>query len=187
MSDMLPLVWCAPIYEATGYADEARGLVVALEALGVPVILRPVLERQVPGFRDHLPSAMRDTLARQEQRKPTPPFLLVQHFVADGFVPTDAAAAVIGRTMFESDALPPAWTAGCNALDALWVPSQFNIESFRRAGVTVPMAVVPGGVDSAQYTPDGAARTIAGARGTVFLSVFEWRQRKGWDLSLIHI
>jgi glycosyltransferase involved in cell wall biosynthesis len=109
---------------------------------------------------------------------------LVQHFVADGFVRTDAAAAVIGRTMFESDALPPAWAAGCNALDALWVPSQFNIESFRRAGVTVPMAVVPGGVDSAQYTPHGAARIVPGASGTVFLSVFEWRRRKGWDALL---
>ncbi|MBL0173442.1 MAG: glycosyltransferase family 4 protein [Gemmatimonadaceae bacterium] len=184
MTTPMPLVWCAPIYEATGYADEARGIVIALEAAGIPVVLRPVAERQVPGFREQLPSAMASTLDRQAQRSATPPFLLVEHFVADGFVPTDAAAAVVGRTMFETDALPAAWVASCNALDALWVPSQFNVESFRRAGVHVPIAVVPGGIDSTQYTPDGPQYPVAGTRGTVFLSIFEWRRRKGWDVLL---
>ncbi|MEQ1693766.1 MAG: glycosyltransferase family 4 protein, partial [Gemmatimonas sp.] len=184
MTTPMPLVWCAPIYEATGYADEARGMVVALEAAGIPVVLRPVAERQIPEFHTQLSPSVAATLDRQAQRLVKPPFLLVEHFVADGFVPTEAAAAVVGRTMFETDALPPAWVAGCNALDALWVPSQFNVESFRRAGVHIPIDVVPGGVDSSRYTPEGPCYPIAGLRRTVFLSVFEWRQRKGWDVLL---
>ena len=180
----LNLVWVGPIYEASGYADEARGLLTALEAIGQPVVLRPVVERQIPGFREQLPERVAAALVAQEQRAPTPPFMLVEHFLADGFAPSPAAARVVGRTMFETDALPPSWVAKCNAMDALWVPSQFNVESFRRAGVTVPLHIVPGGVDSDRYSPNGPAMTIEGARGTVFLSVFEWRRRKGWDVLL---
>ena len=184
MTAPLSLVWCAPIYEASGYADEARGLLTALELQHLPVVLRPVLERQIPGFREQLSPAVAAALSAQEQRAPTSPYLLVEHFLADGFVSAPGAAAVVGRTMFETDALPTGWVARCNTLDALWVPSRFNVESFRRAGVRVPIHIVPGGIDCTQYTPDGPALAIPGARGTVFLSVFEWRRRKGWDVLL---
>lgn len=184
VTDALTLVWCAPIYEATGYADEARGILTALEQRAVPVVLRPVQERQVAGFREQLAPAMASALAAQERRSATPPFVLVEHFLADGFVPAPAAAAVVGRTMFETDALPPDWVAACNRMDALWVPSAFNVETFRRSGVTTPMHIVPGGIDCTRFSPDGPALPIAGAHGTVFLSIFEWRTRKGWDVLL---
>ena len=182
--DPLRLVWCAPIYEATGYADEARGILTALDAASVPVVLRPVQERQVPGFREQLAPNMARALAAQERRQSAPPFVLVEHFLADGFVPAPAADAVVGRTMFETDALPPDWVAACNRMDMLWVPSAFNVHTFRSAGVTTPLRVVPGGIDCERFTPHGPALSIPGARGTVFLSVFEWRQRKGWDVLL---
>lgn len=183
MSDFPNCVWVGPVFEPTGYADEGRGLLVALERLGVPVALRAKAALD-PKFGAHLPVAMREVLDRQRARPVGSPYVIVQHYVADGFVPAPQAAYVVGRTMFESDSLPPRWVARCNEMDELWVPSEFNRETFRRAGVRVPMHLVPGGIDSDVYRPDVQPLPVEGLRGTVFLSVFEWRVRKGWDVLL---
>lgn len=183
MSDFPNCVWIGPVFEPTGYADEGRGLLVALEELGVPVALRAKAALD-PRFRDHLPMPVRGALDRQRARPIGSPYVLVQHYVADGFVPAAQAGYVVGRTMFETDSLPPKWVSKCNEMDELWVPSEFNRETFRRAGVRVPMHLVPGGIDSSMYRPDVAPLQIEGLRGTVFLSVFEWRVRKGWDVLL---
>lgn len=182
--DPAALVWVGPIYEATGYADEARGLLTALEAQRIPVALRAVRERRLPGFADQLPAPMRAALQAQEAREVQPAFAVVQHFMAEGFSPLPAARLQIGRTMFETDGLPGDWVAKCNAMDALWLPSAFNVDSFRRAGVRVPMHIIPGGVDSQLFSPVGPRAHIADARACVFLSIFEWRPRKGWDVLL---
>ena len=183
MSDFPNCVWVGPVFEPTGYADEGRGLLVALEELGVPVALRAKAALD-PSFRDQLPVPMRDVLERQRARAVGAPYVVIQHYLADGFVPVPQAGYVVGRTMFETDSLPPNWVARCNEMDELWVPSEFNRETFRRAGVRVPLHLVPGGIDSNLYRPDVAPLRIRGLRGTVFLSVFEWRARKGWDVLL---
>ena len=183
MSDFPNCVWVGPVFEPTGYADEGRGLLVALEALGVPVALRAKAALD-PAFQDYLPAGVRDALDRQCARAIGSPYVMIQHYLADGFVPAPQAGYIVGRTMFESDSLPPSWVARCNAMDELWVPSEFNRETFRRAGVRVPMHLVPGGIDSSVYRPDVESLHVDGLRGTVFLSVFEWRMRKGWDVLL---
>ncbi len=183
MSDISNCVWIGPIYEPTGYADEGRGLLFALEQAGVPIALRAKAALDAD-FAHGLPTPMREVLERQQSRALANPFVLVQHYVADGFVEAPTAAYNVGRTMFETDSLPPNWVAKCNRMDELWVPSSFNVETFRRAGVRVPMHVVPGGIDTDLFSPDVAPREIPGLRGTVYLSVFEWRARKAWDVLL---
>jgi glycosyltransferase involved in cell wall biosynthesis len=87
--------------------------------------------------------------------------------------------------MFETDRLPEGWAAACNRMDAIWVPSEFNRETFARAGVAVEkLRVVPGVLDLAAYDPGCAPLRIEGAHGFTFLSVFDWTLRKGWDVLL---
>lgn len=178
-----PFVWFGPIFDLTGYADEGRGLVRGLHELGVPLVLRTP-NKEHPHFRAGMAAEDR-TLFEGLQRVPlAPPLILCQHYAAGGTAAMPDAAVNVCRTMFETDSLPPEWVRHCNDMDELWVPSQFNVETFRRAGVRTPTVVVPGAVDSNRFTPEVPPLTIAGARGTVFLSVFEWRRRKGWDVLL---
>lgn len=177
------LVWCGPIFDPSGYADEGRGLVGALDALGVDVALRPV-HRIAPGFREGLPAAERAMLDRQVARERASEGVLVQHYTADAFFQMSGPVHHVGRTMFETDGIPPSWVRHCNQMDELWLPSQFNIETFRGAGVHVPIVRVPGGIDSRRCHPDVQPMAVPGLRGTVFLAVFEWRLRKGWDVLL---
>ncbi len=183
MSSHANLVWCAPVYEATGYADEARGFLSALNRANVPVALR-ALGTGEDAFRASLPRKVRHVLEAQQRRKLAHPITVVQHYLADGFVPAENVAFQIGRTMFETDSLPPHWVAQCNRLDEIWVPSRFNLETFANAGVTVPMFRVPGGVDTTEFSPDAPPMSLSGVRGTIYLGVFEWIHRKGWDALL---
>ena len=94
------------------------------------------------------------------------------------------ASANVIRTMFETDSIPPDWVGRLNLMDEVWVPTHFNAETFANAGVTVPIHVVPGGVDATLFRPALRPLRIPGTRGTVFLSIFEWAFRKGWDVLL---
>ncbi len=182
MTEKAHLVWCGPVDEATGYADEARGFLTALESGGIPVALRPMGHDAT--FRRALPDRVRKALERQEARGLAHPLVLVQHYLADGFAQLENATFQVGRTMFETDSLPSAWVDQCNRMNELWIPSRFNMETFARAGVRTPMYRVPGGVDVGTYAPTVPPLEVPGARGTVFLGVFEWVHRKGWDALL---
>ena len=176
-------VWSGPVYEPTGYADEGRGLLRAMDHLGVNVALRP-LTAERSGFKESLAPEDLALFTRQEARQVYPDFVVCRHYPADGFAINANARVSIGRTMFETDSVPAHWVRRCNERDELWLPSQFNRETFSEAGIRTPVVLVPGGIDSARYHPDIAPLPVPGLRGTVFLSVFEWRYRKGWDVLL---
>jgi glycosyltransferase involved in cell wall biosynthesis len=78
--------------------------------------------------------------------------------------------------MLEVTGLPQAWVDGCNTMDEVWVPASFNVETFERSGVRVPVRVMPLGVDIDYFNPQ-----VTGFRPSsryTFLSVFEWGERK---------
>ncbi|CAM0950902.1 unnamed protein product [Alopecurus aequalis] len=116
----------------------------------------------------------------------------------------DEPAFVIGRTMFETDRVSPEHVRRCNRMDAVWVPTEFHVSTFVKSGVD-PSKVVKlvQAVDVAFFDPakhvafplpigfsamapdDSASNPVSSnGKGFVFLSVFKWEQRKGWDVLL---
>jgi glycosyltransferase involved in cell wall biosynthesis len=67
-------------------------------------------------------------------------------------------------------------------MDEVWVPASFNVETFRRSGVQVPIRVMPLGIDVDYFHP-GIAGFRPSSRYT-FLSVFEWGERKAAEVLL---
>ena len=92
----------------------------------------------------------------------------------------------VGFTMFETDRIPQSWVDGCNAMDEVWVPSEFNRETFASSGVDPSkIQVTPVGIDTNFYNPANVVPlSIKGLRDFNFLSVFQWNRRKGWDILL---
>jgi glycosyltransferase involved in cell wall biosynthesis len=88
--------------------------------------------------------------------------------------------------MFETDRLPAAWVEKCNALDEIWVPSAFNVETFARSGVDrAKLHIVPGALSPcATQASDQKPLPLPERRGLAFLSMFDWSLRKGWDVLL---
>ncbi|KAM0904455.1 hypothetical protein ACQ4PT_017992 [Festuca glaucescens] len=118
----------------------------------------------------------------------------------------DEPAFVIGRTMFETDRVSPEHVRRCNQMDAVWVPTDFHVSTFVKSGVDpskvikVVQAVDVAFFDPAKHValplpigfsvmdPDDSAIDAeyrsSKVKGFVFLSVFKWEQRKGWDVLL---
>jgi glycosyltransferase involved in cell wall biosynthesis len=103
--------------------------------------------------------------------------------------PLKNAAYTIGRTMFETDRLPSGWGARINTMDEVWVPSRFHREIFIEGGVKEDkVRVVHEPVDTVFYNPDSSTDIfpLVGRRDGdyIYLSVFKWEERKGWDVLL---
>ena len=177
------VLWHAPVFNPSGYADEARNFVLSLESHGIPVALRSVGKNST-AFCNQLDVSTRKRLEQALGREVDDNFINVIHFPAYAFERIPQADYCIGRTMFETDSLPPDWVNACNKMDEIWVPSEFNMHSFRDAGVTSQLVKIPGGVDTKLFCSGHEPLAIPGARGVVFLSIFEWIYRKGWDVLL---
>ena len=119
----------------------------------------------------------------------------------------------IGRTMFETDRLPEGWLKKLDSMDEVWVPSTFMKNIFEEGGAT-NVHVIGESVDTVFFRPIESLRLHAtlspstdtansfhvsrktliadtfelhpkfAEKNNVFLSIFKWEMRKGWDILL---
>ena len=177
----LPVLWTGPIFNPSGYADQARNF---LRHMGDnrPIYLR-LAGNQDGTFISGMDLAEYKALA-ELIRLPETPYISLLSMPAYAFQRDPNALYNVGKTVFETDRLSPEWVSLCNKMDEVWVPTRFNAETFAQSGVKVPLVVIPEGVDPDFYRPGLKPLTIPGRRGFAFLSIFEWTFRKGWDLLL---
>ena len=172
------------VYDSSGYADETRGIVLGLHHAGIPVQLEPIGPQH--DFDDLLMVEEREELELlKHQRVDLAKGVLFQHIPAHEFNLAMHGRHRVGRTMFETDSIPDGWPDFCEAMEEIWVPTQFNVESFASAGVSRQrLHVLPAGVNTELFRPGLEPFPIPLRRGFNFLSVFEWTQRKGPDVLL---
>jgi len=170
------------VYGGSGYAEECWVVAVALAESGVPVQLVPIgqqadTNRMLPKYARHrLEHLTRQTVDMTKS-------IYYQHVTAFGWQLAVHGSARVGRTMFETDRIPDGWLERCNAMDEVWLPTEFNRRTFEEAGVQAgKLKVVRAGVDTELFRPDVKPLAIPRARSFNFLSVFDLEPRKGTDL-----
>ncbi len=177
------ILWQGPIYEASGYADEVRNFISSLHRQEFELGARAI-GRRSETFQNQLDPDIKQILDQVLSKEIAPGFISVIHSPAHLFRRLPHANYHIGRVMFETDGLPAGWEEKCKQMDEIWVPSRFNLQTFRDAGVTTKMIKVPSGINTEIFRPGVEPLPIPGARGTIFLSIFAWIYRKGWDVLL---
>lgn len=175
----------APIFGSSGYASAAREFVLALDGLeACEIRLDPL--KWISGF-DIQESRARylrlQQLAAKNTAKPDPQSLLLHWTIAPEYRGRDGHALALGHTIFETNSLPKSFVEGCNRMDGVMVPSAFHVEAFREAGVQTPLQVVPEGVDSERFCPQGPRLKSIPERFT-FLWIAQLSYRKSFDLVL---
>jgi glycosyltransferase involved in cell wall biosynthesis len=172
------------VYGGSGYAQENLMFVMALASAGIPVRVDPMGEQH--DVENILPPEARNALEFTKLRAiDLPQGVYFQSMPAHDLQTNLYARRLVGRTMFETDRIPDGWVEKCNAMDEVWVPSAFNLETFARAGVKEHKLLrMQEGEDTTHFHPANPPFHIPGARGFNFLSVFQWTQRKGPDLLL---
>lgn len=90
--------------------------------------------------------------------------------------------------MFETDRLPSGWNLRLNQMDQVWVPTEFAKTIFIAGGVLPrKLRVLGEPVDTDFFNTNNVQKpmTFPGSKDTfVFLSIFKWEERKGWDVLL---
>lgn len=172
------------VYGGSGYAEECWVVALALAEAGVRVQLAP-LGPQGDAMRI-LPNHVRQRLELlSRERVDFATSILYQHAMAPLWNLTVYGSMRVGRTMFETDRIPDGWAERCNALDEVWVPTEFNRQTFTEGGVKAEkLRVVRAGVDTELFRPDAQPLKISHTRSFNFLSVFDVQPRKGSDLLL---
>ncbi|MGH7426611.1 MAG: glycosyltransferase, partial [Candidatus Methylomirabilales bacterium] len=166
--------WHSVLHSPLGYALHSRKMMLALDSAGVRLAYQNAYgERDEPPRHYLLGDLMKRRLSRKDPQ--------VAYCMAPAF-PRVQGRVKVGWTMLEVTGLPKDWVDGCNAMDEVWVPASFNVESFKASGVSVPLRVMPLGVDASYFNP-----AISGFRPSehfAFLSVFEWGERKAPEVLL---
>lgn len=179
MPHSLPVVWSAPFLDRSGYAEEARNFILALDNFGLDV--------QADPFHWHPWTARLSTGDGERVER------LIATAVPERFVqvihgsPYDlrrhaAAKVAIGRSLFETEGPLP--IALMNDMDEIWVASDFNVESFAKAGVErSKLHKIPEPLSLELHAVDLPPLELPHLESRfVFLSVFVWQLRKGWDV-----
>jgi hypothetical protein len=168
------VMWHSWINAPTGYAVSSQYLVLALEALDVDVRYGYVYGVEEPPNDDG---------RIMEVRKKPKDLDVTQVVYGQGDVFfKNSGRYKVGYSMLEVDGIPRNWVEQANAMDEVWVPSHFNRETFAASGVKRPIVVMPLGVDIDYFNPHIRSRRPDDRY--VFLSVFEWGERKAPEVLL---
>ncbi len=165
----------------SGYGEMAREFSRAISLAGQDVCN---VEMQIPGARTiQFSRKMADFLnEHQEKREPhiSVYCTIPAHFPR--IINDDLDAQYrIGFTMFEGrGCVNKSYVFGCNLMDEIWIPTEYNVGTFVNSGVTVPAHVVPLGIDCEEWHP--GPYNFA-KKEYNFFSNFSWegRYRKGFD------
>jgi glycosyltransferase involved in cell wall biosynthesis len=176
-------VWHGAFLEASGYADEARSYLLALEQTGRCAIARESRSSELDaGATDSQLGVVERAKAR---RLPDAAFTLVHHLVPRAGQPLHGAGPDVARTMFETDRIPASFLPRLLEVDEVWVPCTFNHDTFRRGGVPAErLHVLPETIDFDLFSPGADPLPVEGRRGFTFLTNFDFTDRKGWDVLL---
>ncbi len=174
------LVWHSTFAAPTGYSGSARAFVLGLDARGVAV--RP-LYLYGTDYDEQLLMGQMHPRIRELQAAPVPLDVPQVVYAPGDRFSKNSGSYRIGFTMLEVDRLPPEWVQQANQMHAVWTPTAWSAAMFAASGVTRPIHVVPLGVDTDVFCPAAAPRPLLRDL-TIFVSVFEWGIRKGWDVLL---
>ena len=186
------LVWVGPLYDQSGYGYVTRNYLRALLRSGFQIYCIPVAADHRSFLREEEIAELTQVHDWQPLSGKTVPVV----FNVDGTMLTPLRQSVrdhlatlsivpqreIAVSIFETHRIPETWVSAFNRLDEVWVPSQFNRETFTASGVSPEkIRVVPYAIDTEFFTPDQAPPPHNALR---ILYVFEFGFRKGVDLLL---
>lgn len=166
--------WHSLVSAPTGYATSSKQLLIALDQLNVDVRLAYLYGT------DFSEKNSGDPRIEQMRLRPKDTSLVQVLYNQGDVFHKNSGRYKIGYTMLEVTGIPEDWVRQANMMDEVWVPSAFNVETFRNSGVTRPLHVIPLGVNPDYFHPAIKARRFS--QRFTFLSVFEWGERKAPEL-----
>src|SRR5690349_772973 len=130
--------YIAPYRDFSGYGEASRNYILALHRAGVPITIEPRCFDVNPPL---IASAEEREILDSLEHKDIDFDVIVVHLTPDlapGYVTAYPDKYVISYTVWETSLLHPRWVEACNQVKEVWVPCQWNIDSFKQSGVKTP-------------------------------------------------
>lgn len=178
----MELIFYAPVWGQSGFEQLSRGLILALDQMGVDIELRPSQEWNSERVGLSPSTIHRLTRMMNTRVNPLAPHVLYQiprgqHVTVD--------APVICYTLFETDRCPQPWMEALMRMDKIFVFSAFNRDGWIDSGMPKEkISALPVAVDSFIYNPNGPRMEISNKKGFVFLTSGDFTERKNFEAVL---
>lgn len=174
----------SPLTDPSGYANDGRFLLKALSLLN-----RPLSAEEIRWSNEHvaLPESELSLINRLKKSSSSAPRISITNAIPHFCRPDTNGVYKVLRTTWETNRIPDGWINILKQHDELWVYSEHNRRAFHRGGFPFErIHLVPSGVDVVTFTPHGPKLNLSKELGRefIFLSVFDWQMRKGWDALL---
>jgi len=174
--------WCGPANDAGGYGKMNLKCIEGLYSKGFKIQLDLF---KIPDLRSSVP--LSKSLSEMIQNEVSEDSQSVWAIMPPKFLPRKGKKIVF--TMLESSEVHPSFVQKLNYANEIWLPCDFNIEALSRAKVGPEIFKMPLGVDTDLYCPmdlTDEQKDIFKIRtkSFVFVSLFGWSLRKGYDVLL---
>ena len=169
---------CGHMYEAGGYAKVNRNLAFGLNQLGCKVQLDPI-NKSASNLEES------EVRALNKINKTVSKFAIVIDSMIPTFSNMSGGAYKILYTTIEASSVPQQFIDICANYNEIWVTSDFCKEVLEKYNVQKPVFVIPDSIDINNYQEKGEKLKFNPPLNKfVFLSVFGWSYRKGYDVLL---
>lgn len=133
-ASVINVIWIGRFEFVGGYGEVARGYLQAMEAANMRYLCIDIEKKKPIGkttgiFWEHDPET-------RSYRVKGPALLVINDlptkygwFKGEGFI------SRVGCTLFETDSFPVNWVEGLSFVDEMWIPTEFNKETFKNSGV----------------------------------------------------
>ena len=182
--DRLGIVWRSPLFDPSGYAEDSRTYVKALSRIDRPMMVEDLVWSDRVCELPTQDLALYRSLLNGRRASGT---IGITCTIPSLAAPDPDSCLNVLRTTFETDRIPPGWLDRIEQFDEVWLMAESNRAAFVRGGVAEDkLQIVPGYVDTDLFSSRGSKRRLPEAlQGRfVFLSIFDWQLRKGWDVLL---
>jgi glycosyltransferase involved in cell wall biosynthesis len=168
--------YTAALTDFSGYGSAARGYIKALNNAGIQVFCNPI------SFEPWKPSeTIRETVGQEIFRLVRPvsneDFHII-HLTPDLFKTKRSRSYSIGYYAWETSRIPSRWVEGVISMNEAWVPTLHNIEAAQKAGVKIPMFVLPHAIEDPIVTDNLPILKRIPDQDFKFYSIFQFSERK---------
>ncbi len=168
----LPVMYHTSVAQPSGFASAARGYIHGLTKNNIAVsynYLRGTNEEEGDSEDEIINSICED---HGDLKMPQVIWAQAPYFLKN------SGKYKIGHCEFEGDFVPPDWVKPANEMDELWVPTNWDREKFRRAGVNIPIYVIYQGIDKNYFHPGIAPMRFEIPYSFKFICNAAWDPRK---------
>ena len=165
-------------YSNLGYAKANRNFAMGLARAGVRINVDPVNDT-IDGLNEI--EIMQVNILKSH---PNPDAILIDSTIPTFSKLTPCRYAILYTTV-EAESVPKQFVQACDKYNEVWVTSDFCKDVLTKAGVTKQITVMPNSVNHRLYNEQAVPHHfIPPLKSFVFVSVFGWNYRKGYDLLL---